>query len=67
MEILNYGKSVTNTNDWRVTAILGYCRSHINCRSCSLKAFCRGRKKTLTELTLTEQREALHQIVKEDF
>lgn len=67
MEILNYGKSVTNTNDWRVTAILGFCRSHINCRGCSLKTFCQGRKKTLTELTLSEQKEALYLIIKEDY
>lgn len=67
MEIIKFGKEKTE-NEWRINAILGFCHSRANCRLCPLsKTTCYHRKKTLTDLTIEEQKEALRIIVKEDF
>nr|DAL34071.1 MAG TPA_asm: hypothetical protein [Caudoviricetes sp.] len=67
MEIIKFGKE-KKQNEWRINAILGFCHSRANCRLCPLsKTTCYRRKKTLTDLSVDEQKEALRIIVKEDF
>lgn len=66
MEILTFGRE-RNPNAWRQTAILGFCNSRYSCKACPLsRTFCCNRKKTLTDLTVEEQKEMLRLIIKED-
>lgn len=67
MEIISFGKEAT-INNWRRDAILGFCNSHVSCKSCPLsRTFCCHRRKTLTDLSISEQKEALRLIVREDY
>lgn len=66
VEIVSFGRE-TRRDDWRLTAILGFCNTRLSCKVCPLqKTFCCRRHKTLTELDTEEQREALRIIVRED-
>ncbi len=66
MEVLSFGRE-KNPDEWRVDAILSFCHSRYSCKVCPLsRTFCFRRQKTLTDLTIEEQREMLRLIVKED-
>lgn len=66
MEILSFGRE-KNPESWRKDAILGFCNSRYSCKACPLsRTFCCHRQKTLTDLSIEEQKEMLRLIVKED-
>lgn len=66
MEILSFGRE-KDPNIWRTEAILSFCNSRHSCKACPLsRTFCCKRKKTLTDLTVEEQKEMLRIIVQED-
>lgn len=64
MQIVSFGNS---KEDWRLTALLSFCKSHASCLSCSLrKTSCAWNTRLKTEWTEKQKKEALEIIVRED-